>query len=264
MKSLGCPQQVELKQFVVGRVDDSVADRIESHIKVCLACAAALDALDAEAYPQAASALELDETDEESTRLTAFLSRLRHLSHRDSSSNNAQGPRRPTLVDSLGHLSRYKIRECLRVSRMSEVYRAYDSALDREVALKVLPSHHRDDTESSLRFVREMKNAAGLRHANIVPVLDAGEVDGVCYYTMEFIQGANFAQVLRGHSQEQHSELTSTDCGGIKEETANAAAFAKQIFDRLYDGRLDTDAKRRREYHQAIVRIVWMVADALS
>jgi hypothetical protein len=264
MKSLGCPQQVELKQFVVGRVDDSVADRIESHIKVCLACAAALDALDAEAYPQAASALELDETDEESTRLTAFLSRLRHLSHRDSSSNNAQGPRRPTLVDSLGHLNRYKIRECLRVSRMSEVYRAYDSALDREVALKVLPSHHRDDTESSLRFVREMKNAAGLRHANIVPVLEAGEVDGVCYYTMEFIQGANFAQVLRGHSQEQHSELTSTDCGGIKEETANAAAFAKQIFDRLYDGRLDTDAKRRREYHQAIVRIVWMVADALS
>lgn len=265
MKSLGCPQRVELKKFVVESVDDAVADRIESHLKVCSACAAAIDAIDAETYPQLASALEHDDLEEDSDRLTAFLGRLKHLSIRNSSSANSRSSRRPTLVDPIKHLGRYEIRECLRTSRMSEVYRAYDSTLDRDVALKVLPSHHRDDAESSLRFVREMKNAGRLHHTHIVPVLDAGEADGVCYYTMEFIVGADLGQVLRARGNDPRGTSSAEQQQSEDEEqAADVGAFAAQIADGIYKEAGGAGSKGKRDYYRSVAHIGWMAADALS
>src|SRR5262245_40762019 len=70
---------------------------------------------------------------------------------------------------------------------MGVVYEAVHVGLDKRVALKVLP---RELAAGRLeRFLREARTAAALHHTNIVPVFDVGEVGGVPYYAMQFIDG---------------------------------------------------------------------------
>src|SRR5512142_240470 len=79
---------------------------------------------------------------------------------------------------------------------MATVYNAYDSRLERNVALKmILPS--RQSSKLFLeRFVREAKSLAQLSHTNIVKVLDYGEEGGVPYLVMEYIQGGMLKDVM--------------------------------------------------------------------
>lgn len=91
-----------------------------------------------------------------------------------------------TVGTNLGH---YQITSLLGSGGMGEVYLAFDTRLDRKVALKILPadvSLHRDRME---RFIREAKTAAALNHPNIAHVYEIGETNGVHYITMEFIDG---------------------------------------------------------------------------
>ncbi|MDB5309286.1 MAG: prkC 29 [Gemmataceae bacterium] len=90
---------------------------------------------------------------------------------------------------------RYRIQDCLGKGGMGAVFRAHDTQLDRLVALKI-PFLDGDDTDMRQRFYREARAAATLQHANICPVFDVGEQDGVPYLTMAFIQGRSLAQLL--------------------------------------------------------------------
>ncbi len=78
---------------------------------------------------------------------------------------------------------------------MSRVIDAEERALGRRVVVKVLPPEL-TPTVNADRFRRETKIAAQLRHPNIVPLYSAGEVDGILYYTMPFIQGESLRQRL--------------------------------------------------------------------
>ena len=71
-------------------------------------------------------------------------------------------------------LGPYEILSSLGVGGMGEVYRARDSRLEREVAIKVLPEHLANDAQSLERFEREGKAVAALSHPNIVTIFDAG------------------------------------------------------------------------------------------
>ena len=71
-------------------------------------------------------------------------------------------------------LSRYEIRGFLGAGGMGEVYRALDTRLDREVAIKVLPQELTHDTDRLRRFEREARAAAALNHPNILDVHDLG------------------------------------------------------------------------------------------
>lgn len=79
---------------------------------------------------------------------------------------------------------------------MGIVYEAVQESLGRPVALKVLSPHVLPDARQQERFVREARAAARLHHTNIVPVFGVGEIDGVHYYAMQFIQGLGLDQVL--------------------------------------------------------------------
>ena len=83
---------------------------------------------------------------------------------------------------------RYRIRRALGEGAMGMVYLAEDSLLEREVALK-LPIIADDDPETLERFLVEARIAATLRHPNICPVYDVGDVEGQHYITMAFIPG---------------------------------------------------------------------------
>src|SRR5689334_1183024 len=94
-------------------------------------------------------------------------------------------------------LGRYEIVALLGRGGMAAVYRAHDTALRRDVALKVLYPQYSDDQTLTDRFEREAVLAAGLDHPNIVPIYDVGAADGMVYIAMKLLGGASLADILR-------------------------------------------------------------------
>jgi serine/threonine-protein kinase len=90
----------------------------------------------------------------------------------------------------------YRIEEVAGRGGMGVVYRAQHMHLGRTVALKLLNPELAASEEFRERFIREARAAAELEHPNIVPVYDAGEVEGRLYLAMKFIEGTDMAQLL--------------------------------------------------------------------
>jgi serine/threonine-protein kinase len=87
---------------------------------------------------------------------------------------------------------------------MGIVYKARHLRLQRPVALKMLLAGAYAQPHELERFLREAETVASLRHANIVQVHEAGDVDGRPYFTMEFVEGGSLAQKLAGTPQPAH------------------------------------------------------------
>ena len=101
---------------------------------------------------------------------------------------------RPSIAARFG---RYRILKLLGRGAMGEVYLAEDTLLGRSVALKT-PSFKDDETGELLtRFYREARAAATLRHPNICPVYDVGEIDGTHFLTMAYIEGRLLSDYIR-------------------------------------------------------------------
>jgi len=80
---------------------------------------------------------------------------------------------------------------------MGEVYRAWDTRLERDVAIKVLPTTVADNATRRARFEREARAISKLSHPNICAIYDIGEQDGIAYLVMEYIEGETLEQRLR-------------------------------------------------------------------
>src|SRR3954471_23522783 len=96
-----------------------------------------------------------------------------------------------TLVD-----GRYRILGRIGSGGMADVYRAEDTHLGREVALKILHRRFAQDAEFVERFRREASSAAGLQHPNVVGVFDRGEHEGTYYIAMEHLSGRTLKEVV--------------------------------------------------------------------
>src|SRR5919108_4425945 len=103
---------------------------------------------------------------------------------------------------------------------MSRVYLAHERALDRRVVVKVLPPELAAEV-SVERFRREVQLAARLAHPHIVPVLQAGEADGLLYFTMPFVDGESLRARLTREKQ-----LRIGDALRIAGEAAAALDYA--------------------------------------
>src|SRR3984893_13647908 len=99
-----------------------------------------------------------------------------------------------TLKQAIGF--QYRIERLLGRGGMGAVYLAHELALDRDVAIKVLPPEHASTSQMRERFRREARTAARLSHPHIVPLHTFGEVSGLVYFVMGYIAGESLASRL--------------------------------------------------------------------
>jgi tetratricopeptide (TPR) repeat protein len=95
----------------------------------------------------------------------------------------------------LGH---YEVRDRLGKGGMGEVYRARDTKLNRDVALKVLPAELAGDAERRMRFEREAQAVAALNHPNIVTIHSVEQADEIHFITMELVEGKTLTRLIPG------------------------------------------------------------------
>ncbi len=95
-----------------------------------------------------------------------------------------------------GTLGHYEVLSAIGAGAMGEVYLARDTRLDRQVALKVLPSQFTRNAGRIARFQREAKTASALNHPNIMAIYDIGEIGDTWFIAAEFIQGATLRERL--------------------------------------------------------------------
>ena len=95
-----------------------------------------------------------------------------------------------------GRLGLYEILEPLGAGGMGEVYRARDTRLGREIALKLLPEAFARDAERLARFEREARTIATLNHPSIVTLHSIEDVDGVRFLTMELVEGRDLTELV--------------------------------------------------------------------
>ena len=117
----------------------------------------------------------------------------------------------------------YSLQRELGRGGMGVVYLARDVQLDRDVAIKVLPSHLAMQLESRDRFLREARTAAGLSHPNIVPIHRVGEAAGFVFFVMAYVPGQTLGERLR-----EEGPLAGADAMRIMREVAWALEYAHE------------------------------------
>ncbi|MDL1951872.1 serine/threonine protein kinase [Acidobacteria bacterium ACD] len=95
-------------------------------------------------------------------------------------------------------LGRYEVAERIGAGGMGEVYRARDSRIGRDVAVKVLSPALAADRDRLERFALEARAAGALAHPNVVPVYDAGTHDGAPYLVSELVEGETLRALMDG------------------------------------------------------------------
>lgn len=97
------------------------------------------------------------------------------------------------------NLKHYRVEDMLGQGGMGVVYRAFDTRLQRPVALKVLPENFTADPERRRRFLREARAAGAVTHPAIAQIYDVDEVDGVTFMAMELVDGRTVSDLVAGN-----------------------------------------------------------------
>ncbi|MEO8359618.1 MAG: serine/threonine-protein kinase [Vicinamibacteria bacterium] len=129
---------------------------------------------------------------------------------------------REALTLALGR--QYDVTRLLGKGGMGAVYLAREAALDREVAIKVLPPDRSATQDSRDRFRREARTAAKLSHPNIVPLFTFGDVDGTLYFVMGYVKGESLVARLK-----REGRLPVEDARRILIEVADALDYAHKL-----------------------------------
>src|SRR5258708_13245362 len=101
---------------------------------------------------------------------------------------------------------RYRIISKLGAGGMGEVYRATDLRLGQPVALKFLPEEMAQDPKALARFHNEVRIARQVAHPNVCRVYDIGEVEGIPYLSMEYVDGEDLNSLLRRIGRLPHAK----------------------------------------------------------
>ena len=174
------PTNDELSAFATGDLSPDDSLRIEQHVSECDPCCETIVGFGS------------DDT---------FMDLLREAGSGVEAVRDPDGAGSSTVGDAipaplLSH-SRYEIEQLCGRGGMGRVYKARHRMMDRTVALKVIHREWVRNKEAIDRFQREVKTAASLDHKNIVTAHDAEQVDDLHVLVMEFVDGADLAQVVK-------------------------------------------------------------------
>src|SRR6188768_4073591 len=135
----------------------------------------------------------------------------------------ADSPVADTLIDDLRHRlgDRYEIVRELGRGGMGTVLLARDRALDRPVALKVLPPEFAAQSDLRERFLRETRMAAGFSHPNIVPVFAVEDRPDLLAFAMGYVEGESVAQRVR-----RSGPLTTREAVRLLQDVGYALSYA--------------------------------------
>jgi tRNA A-37 threonylcarbamoyl transferase component Bud32 len=126
----------------------------------------------------------------------------------------------PSPEELASHFPHLEILELIGQGGMGAVYKARQPGLDRLVALKILSPDLVQDTAFAERFGREARTLAKLSHPHVVGIHDFGEVDGLYYLIMEYVDGATLRELM------QSARLSTIDALGLVPQLCEALQFA--------------------------------------
>ena len=185
-----CPDRQQLRDFVAGRLPESSLDEIAEHLDTCDQCDASVATLDQE------SDSFINEL-RRPTRDEPFINELEFheaVSAVEAYESDAALP--PGTASRNRQIGHYILVERLGTGGMGTVYKALHTRLEKLVALKILRTKRMLDERAIARFEREMKVVGKLKHKNIVQACDAGDADGKQFLVMEYIEGAEFSELI--------------------------------------------------------------------
>jgi tRNA A-37 threonylcarbamoyl transferase component Bud32 len=100
-------------------------------------------------------------------------------------------------IRAIASISEYTALELIARGGMGEIYKARHPTLNRTLAIKVLSTYLKDDSDFNKRFAREADMMTQLRHPNIITIYDYGEQDGLPYIVMEYLTGETLSSILK-------------------------------------------------------------------
>jgi serine/threonine-protein kinase len=125
-------------------------------------------------------------------------------------------------------LGQYQLLQEIARGSCGIVYRAWQPGLERLVAVKVLRSEFSCRLDARQSFCREARVMATLQHANILPVHDIGESDGLIYFSMEFAGGGSLARRLAGADNGSSTRMSPPAAAALIETVAHAVHYAHE------------------------------------
>ncbi len=206
-----CPNRKTLEQFLLGKLPSERAKPLEEHLLDCDNCSQVAQAIDATGeITDAIFSEDIDNGNDEIVTKAierAYMLRsqantvqtdetLPHESAEEQRATDNTLPQEfvdflhpPETSDEIGRLGGYRVLELMGVGGMGVVFRAEDSKLRRQIALKVMKPAIAASRSAKERFLREAQSTAAIDHHHIVHIYEVGEDRGIPFIAMQFLRG---------------------------------------------------------------------------
>ncbi len=204
MTENNCFPAESLKNYLVGELDDSLAVDIEQHLADCPVCEQTIVDLENESdtilellrYKKVSQGSEPAEPIPEPSVFVRAFDNAKQLIV-DSANDEGGRDRLSRWLPQSSDFGSYELLKPLGRGGMATVFLARHRQLGKQVAIKILPATIGNQQQPALRFQREIRAAGCLNHPSIVLATDAGDLDGLHYLVMEYIDGLDLSQLAR-------------------------------------------------------------------
>lgn len=212
MELKSCPSPETLRRCAVGRLSNHEADSVLDHLDDCVTCEEFLATVE---VPHPIGVFNEKNDYRKEPECTNFVKLL--------SGESPATPERPKKHDDLSgrRIRDYQLIRQLGRGGMGTVYLARHTRLNKLVALKLVPDHSQEDPSAVTRFEREMQAVGLFEHPNVVGALDAGDVDGLYFLTMELVDGIDLSRYTKAKRQ-----LRTADACEVVRQTAEGMQYA--------------------------------------
>lgn len=195
-----CPGEGELQGYVAGSLAGETTTEIEAHLATCEGCRSRIDGMRTGTDSPSSGGPSSSEGGKSSiwTKTTQAAPTSADARETEEALADIQIMLQPsTETQFLGRVGVYEISSVLGRGGMGIVFKAFDTALHRPVAIKVLSPQLATSPRARRRFMREARAVAGINHPNVVTIHSVDEQGGLPYLVMEFVSGRTLRERLK-------------------------------------------------------------------